>query len=153
MIHSDPETELRSTLTTFETSVTTPVVSGELSDWIEKARKTWVDCSRRVREHSRELHPRQYEQIAEADAALYRQVELLRAEDEEIERARDKLDHTISRMNEWLPKVEPDEAKAQPHVQNLMEQGIAFVSRVRKQEVAVQTWFAEAFNRERGGGD
>jgi hypothetical protein len=153
MVHSDPETELRDALTAFETSVTTPIVSGELSDWIEKARKTWGNCSAQVRMHIRDLHPRQFEQIGEADAALFRQVELLRADDERIEAERENLDHSVSRMSDWLPKLGPDEAKAQPHVENLMERGIAFVARVRKQEVAVQTWFAEAFNRERGGGD
>ncbi len=78
---------------------------------------------------------------------------MLKAEDEAIECDLEKLGHTMSRMAEHLPKLEPDEAKAQPHVQSLMDQSVALVARVRKQEVAVQTWFAEAFNRERGGGD
>jgi hypothetical protein len=49
--------------------------------------------------------------------------------------------------------MEPDEAKAQPHIQKLVDTSVALVTRVRKQDVALQTWFAEAFNRERGGGD
>jgi hypothetical protein len=148
-----PETALRDALATFETSVTTPVISGELSDWIMKVKKSWGVVSSRIDEQVRDLHPQQFNEIAETDAALLRQVELLRAEDEAIELDRDKLNQAIARMAEHLPKLEPDEAKAQPHVQNLVDQSVALVTRVRKQEVAVQTWFAEAFNRDRGGGD
>jgi hypothetical protein len=152
-MQANSETALRDALTAFETSVTTPVVSGELSDWIEKVKKAWSAASSHISEHSRHLHPEQYQEISEADAALFRQVELLKAEDEAIEHDREKLNQTVSHMAEHLPKFEPDEAKAQPHIKNLMDQGVALVTRVRKQEVAVQTWFAEAFNRERGGGD
>ena len=43
---------------------------------------------------------------------LFRQVELLKAEDEAIECDLEKLGQTMSRMAEHLPKLEPDEAKA-----------------------------------------
>jgi hypothetical protein len=153
MISGNPDDALREAHTAFETSVTTPVVPGALSDWTDKVRKSWRDASIQVHELCRKLHPDQFKDIAEADAALLQQVELLRSEDEAIEQERGKLDETIARAADHLPKLQPNEAKAQPHVQRLMDQGIAFVARVRKQEVAVQTWFAEAFNRERGGGD
>jgi hypothetical protein len=153
MIQTSPENALRDALASFETSVTTPVVSGELSDWIDKIRKAWSGLSALLQEHAQKLHPQQFKEIEEADPALLRQIELLQAEDESIECDREKLHQTIGRMAEHLPKLEPDEAKAQPHIQSLMDQSIALVTRVRKQEVAVQTWFAEAFNRERGGGD
>jgi hypothetical protein len=153
MIQTKAEDALREALAAVETSVTTPVVSGELPDWSDKVRKAWAELSPLVQEHAKQLHPEQYVEITAADAALLRQVELLRAEDEEIEKDRRRLEQTMTRMTELLPKFEPDEAKAQPHIQELMDQSIGFVMRVRKQEVAVQTWFAEAFNRERGGGD
>jgi hypothetical protein len=77
----------------------------------------------------------------------------MHTEDEAIEAEREKLTQTVSRMAQHIPKMEPDEAKAQPHLQALSDQAVPFIARVRKQEVALQTWFAEAFNRERGGGD
>ena len=152
-MQANTETALRDALTAFETSVTSPVISGELSDWMEKVKKSWSQASSQITRHVRQLHPQQYHEISEADAALFHQVELLSAEDEAIAQDLEKLGQTVSRMAEHLPKLEPDEAKAQPHIQKLAEEGIALVTRVRKQEVAVQTWFAEAFNRERGGGD
>jgi hypothetical protein len=147
------DNELRATLAAFETSVTSPVVSGDLVDWTEKVAKSWNEVSTSVHFQLKHSHPRQFEEIANTDAALLRQVELMRSEDEAIEADREKLGQTVSRIAQHIPKLEPDEAKAQPHIQAFMDQALPFIARVRKQEVAVQTWFAEAFNRERGGGD
>jgi hypothetical protein len=148
-----PETALRDALEAFETSVAMPVIPGELPDWVDKVKKSWRAASSCIQEHTQVLHPQQFKEIAETDAALLRQVELLQAEDEAIANQREQVNQTIARMAEHLPKFEPDEAKAQPHIENVAEQSIALVARVRKQEVGVQAWFSEAFNRERGGGD
>ena len=136
-MQANTETALRDALTAFETSVTSPVVSGELSDWIEKVKKSWSTVSTHITEQLHHFHPQQFQEISDADAALFRQVELLKAEDEAIQCDLEKLGQTMSRMAEHLPKLEPDEAKAQPHVQSLMDQSVALVARVRKQEVAV----------------
>jgi hypothetical protein len=149
----DEETRLQNALAAFETSVTTPVVSGELAEWAERASKTWAEASAQIERHTRELHPRQYEDMTNADAGLFQQTELLRAEDEALAQQREKLDRTLTRVAKHIPDLEPDEVKAAPFVESLVEEAIGYVGRVRKQEVAVQTWFAEAFNRERGGGD
>jgi hypothetical protein len=153
MDQSIPQNDLRAALTSFETNLVTPVVSGELADWIEKMKKSWSTASASVHYHTKHLHPRQYEEISQADPALFQQIELLKAEDEVIEQEREKINQAVTRVAQHVPKMEPDEAKAQPHVEGLMNDGTSFVTRVRKQEVAVQTWFSEAFNRERGGGD
>jgi hypothetical protein len=144
---------LRAALAALETSVTAPVVSGDMADWAEKVGKSWTEASTQVHFQLKHSHPRQFEEIASADAALLRQVELMCTEDEAIEADREELSQTISRMTQHIPKMEPDEAKARPHIEALMDQAVSFIARVRKQEVAIQTWFAEAFNRERGGGD
>ena len=150
---ANPESELRAALTAYETSVTTPVVSGELLDWVENVQKTWAEASNQVRRQLAELHPRQYQQIAQQDAGLLPEVEKLKAEDEAIEKCRSQLDHTVMRVAQHVPGVEPDEGKADSILKMLVDDSVSFVTRVRKQEVAVQTWFVEAFNRERGGGD
>jgi hypothetical protein len=35
----------------------------------------------------------------------------------------------------------------------LIDEGLTFIARVRKQATAIQTWFVEAFNRDRGAVD
>lgn len=153
MDQPNSEDELRAALTSFETSVATPIVPGELPDWVEKLQKAWSDASAQVQYHVKHLHPRQYQEISNEDPALFQQVELLKTEDEAIELDREKLKQSVMRVAEHVPKLEPDEGKANRHLQTLIDEAVAFVIRARKQEVAVQTWFVEAFNRERGGGD
>ncbi len=153
MTQSNSETDLREALTSFETSVATPIVSGELPDWADKVQKSWSEVSAQVHYHVKQLHPRQYQEISNEDPALFQQVELLKAEDDAIEQEREKLTQSIARVATHVPKLEPDEGKANNHVQNLINEAMGFIMRARKQEVAVQTWYVEAFNRERGGGD
>jgi hypothetical protein len=153
MAESNSETDLREALASFETNVATPIVSGELSDWTDKMQKAWSEASAQVHYHVKHLHPRQYQEIAKEDPALFQQVELLKAEDEAIEHEREKLHQNVARVATRAPQVEPDEGKANNYVQTLIDEAMAFIMRARKQEVAVQTWYVEAFNRERGGGD
>jgi hypothetical protein len=153
MDETKSENDLRAALMSFETSVATPIVSGELPDWVDKLRKSWLEASAQVHYHAKHLHPRQYQEISNEDPALFQQIELLKAEDDAIERDREKLTQSVTRIAELVPKLEPDEGKANRHIQTLIDEALAFVIRARKQEVAVQTWFVEAFNRERGGGD
>jgi hypothetical protein len=153
MTQTNSETELREALASFETCIATPIVSGELSDWADTVQKAWSDASAKVYYHVKHLHPRQYQEISNEDPALFQQVELLKAEDEAIEREREKLNQSVTRVATHVPKLEPDEGKANNQIQTLIEESMAFIMRARKQEVAVQTWYVEAFNRERGGGD
>ena len=153
MTQSNSETELRDALASFETSVATPIVSGELPDWTDKLQNAWLEASAQVHYHVKHLHPRQYQEISDEDPALFQQVELLKAEDDEIERQREKLNERVTRVAAHAPEVEPDEGKANNQLQALIDEALAFIMRARKQEVAVQTWYVEAFNRERGGGD
>jgi hypothetical protein len=148
-----PENALKDALTSFETSLTTPVVSGELSDWLGGVQKSWSEASGQVHYNLKHLHPRQFEGMGTADPELLPRVEQLQAEDLAIEEDREKLSTAIKRSGEHVPKLEPDEEKAQQHTKKLVDDGVGFVARVRKQEVAIQTWFVEAFNRDRGAGD
>jgi hypothetical protein len=77
-------------------------------------------------------------------------VELLQAEDLAIQSDQVMLGQLINNTTQQAPKLEPDEGKANDLLKDLIDAGLAFVTRVRKQEVAIQTWFFEAFNRDRG---
>src|SRR5215475_2493949 len=138
--------DLRTALATFETSLLTPTVSGELSSWLEQVQKTWEEASAQIHYHLKHLHPRQYEEISKQDPELLPRVDQLRAEDESIEQQRSHLSQSIGRVGQHAPKLEPDEEKAQKYVKSVVDAGTAFLIQVRKQEIAVQTWYVEAFN-------
>jgi hypothetical protein len=145
--------DLRTVLTTFETSLLTPTVSGELAPWMEEVQKSWAEASAQVHFHTKHLHPRQYDEISKQDPELFPRIEQLQAEDEAIERQREQLSQAIGRAGQHVPKMEPDEEKAHKHTQGIIDSGTAFLTQVRKQEVAVQTWYVEAFNRDGGAVD
>src|SRR5689334_7083506 len=144
---------LKTALTAFETSLLTPTVSGELSSWLEQVQKTWEEASAQIHYHLKHLHPRQYEEIAKQDPELLPRLDQLRAEDDCIEQQRSQLSQSIGRVGQHAPKLEPDEEKAQKYVKSVVDGGTAFLIQVRKQEVAVQTWYVEAFNRDGGAVD
>jgi hypothetical protein len=145
--------DLKAALTVFETSLLTPTISGELSSWLEQVQKTWEEASAQVHYHLKHLHPRQYEEISKQDPELLPRVDQLRSEDGAIEEQRAQLSRSIGRVGQEAPKLEPDEEKAQKYTKSIVDAGTAFLIQVRKQEVAVQTWYVEAFARDRGAVD
>jgi hypothetical protein len=153
MIDCSEERELKTALAAFETSLATPVISGELESWIEAVRKSWAEASAKVRYCLTQLHPRQYEQMGKEDPELLPRIERLQAEDRAIETEVERLSEVVSRAARRAPKLEPDEEKALGHIKKLVDEGMAFVARLRKQEVALRTWYIEAFTRDRGAVD
>ena len=113
----------------------------------------WEEASAQIHFHVKHLHPRHYDEIAKQDPELLPRIDQLRAEDESIEQQREQLAQSIGRMGQHVPKMEPDEEKAHKHTKAIIDSGTAFLTQVRKQEVAVQTWYVEAFNRDGGAVD
>jgi hypothetical protein len=145
--------DLKSALDSFEVSLATPMVSGELADWLQQVELAWSKLSDLLHNHIEHSHVEQFSQIEEQDLELLPKVEQLRAEDKSILEECDALNRAVARTTSQAPKLEPDEEKARQHTKSLVDAGIALVTRVRKQEVALQTWYVEAFNRDRGAVD
>jgi hypothetical protein len=150
---SKSQLDFKTALTDFETSLLTPIVSGELPAWMDTVEKTWAEASGQLHYQIKHSHPRQYDEISKQDPELLPRLELLKAEDEAIEQNREQLGSEIKRISQQAPKLEPDEEKAQKFVKTMIDDGTTLLSRVRKQEVALQTWYVEAFNRDRGAVD
>jgi hypothetical protein len=151
--HSDLEHDLKPSLERFENCLITPVMSGELVSWTNEVQSAWAGCVAQVRMHLSELHPRQYKQISKEDPELLPRTEKLQQQDEALDEECEEFDRTLRRFAEHSPTFEPDEEKIAKHVQALIGDGIELVTNVRKQEAAVQTWFIEAFTRDRGVAD
>ena len=145
--------EYRAALDKLETSLNTPIVAGELADWAGVVSNTWADATEQIVRQIQEVHPRQFEEMADADPEMLSRVETLKTEDDEIEQDRDSFQRHLARVVEHAPSFERDEEKIKSYTTSLMDTGLALVQRARKQEVALQTWFVEAFNRDRGVAD
>jgi hypothetical protein len=150
---TNPDRELKTALDTFEESLLTPLVSGDVAQWAANVRSTWAEATAQIQEQLVRQHPSQYEEMAANDPEMLPRIELLKQEDCELERQREEFGQMIGRVTERAPELEPDEGKAARHAEKLIEAGVQFIARVRKQRVALQTWFAEAFSRDRGAVD
>jgi hypothetical protein len=150
---TNAESDLKTALTSLETSLATPIISGELADWVEDLQKAWDEASAQIHYAIHHLHPRTYEEMGKQDAELLPRMELLRGEDQAIKDDRERIGGLIARDVKLVPTLEPDEGRAYSYLKPLIDEGLAFVLRVRKQEVALETWLAEAFNRDRGSVD
>ena len=147
---TSPEVELKTAVDAFETSLVRPLVSGELTPWLEEVKKAWGEAAAQIHYHTKHLHPRQYEAMAEQDAELLPRIDMLKIEDAALEEQREQINQAVARVAQHAPKLVPDEEKAHKYIKSLVDDGMAFVMRVRKQSVAVQTWYIEAFNRDSG---
>jgi hypothetical protein len=151
--NSNPEAAFKAAVDEFERCLVTPILSGQLAAWVGEVQEAWREAAGQVHYQIKHLHPRQYEEIAKQDPELFPRIDLLKLEDGAIEEHRDKINQTVVRLAQHIPKLEPDEEKAQKHTKSVVDDGLAFIARVRKQVVAVQTWYIEAFNRDGGAVD
>jgi hypothetical protein len=77
----------------------------------------------------------------------------MKSEDEAIASTWAGLNSIIDWLTEHASDFEPDEAKLKQHIALLTKEGNELIQRVKKQHLAVVTWFHEAFNRDRGVAD
>ena len=137
-----------------EKALDTPAIEGELAEWGRALQKPWDEAAQCIRASIDVAHRMQTKEIAEADPGMFQRIDEINAEDDEIRRILHNLDNDIPRMIRAFPLAERDPAaRVNEEQERLVKEALAFVTRVRKQEVVVQTWLMEAFDRERGGGD
>lgn len=153
MNHSADEKKLRDALESLETCLATPVISGDLTEWANYLRTAWSEAEPEVRHHVHVLFRGQLDQISNLDPELLGRVERLRSESDAILQQAETLGQDISRLAEKASRLEQHENRAEPDLKAIIDSGIEFVTRVRRQLVAIQAWLVEALNRERGPGD
>lgn len=146
----NPVAELKAALDVFETSIATPIVPGELAAWIAETIEAWSRAAAQIQHHTAELHPKQFEEIADQDSELLSRIDLMKAEDVAIETERVALGQAIARLDQLGPIMELDEGKATRVIEKAVNGATQFTARVRKQAIAVQAWYVEAFQRDRG---
>lgn len=142
--------ELNTALTTLETALLTPVVSGELEAWATTAQQAAIELDRRLPPYLRSvLHP-QYAEIARSDAELLPRVEQLIAEDQNLLLEQSAFCDRINAFAQRAAQVKRDEAQVASERAQLEQEGIGLIVRIKKQRAAADTWLAEANYRDRG---
>lgn len=144
------EKEVSLSLERLETCLETPHVPGELPSWAAAVRKAVADLGPCLKQQISELHHQDFGEISKQDPGLLSRVEQLEAEDAEIADEYQQLTHLVEKIVDSASRIEPDEQRLEPIVEECVERGLSFGLHVRKQETAIKTWLLEAFDRDRG---
>jgi hypothetical protein len=153
MDHANHTRELEKSLQALATCLQSPIVPGEMVEWLAMVRKGIDTVEPLLKRNFETVHKSEYEQIEEEDRGLSHRVDALRNGDEESLKLVQSLRKCLDEVAEKAKRKEPDELAVQDDIGRCTEQGLEFVNHAQKQEVGRKTWLQEAFNRVRGGGD
>lgn len=134
-------------------SLATPVISGRLSNWVDSVDGSLRNFLLRWLERRDVVYQQLLEQIGNEDSDLLPRVDSLRNENAEITAMGQEVAQLAADIVSRIPHLEPSDSSLTSSVEQLSSTGLDWLARVRKQDVAMQTWQNEAFNRDRGVGD
>lgn len=120
--------------------------------WVTRCESALDELMSRLHEEL-EVHQAEYAQIEENDLGLEPKLNEMRGEDGVIVEEGNQLVQRVAALRQRMSNGDTDEAAWEVELTQLSEQGLAWISRVRRQELAVRTWLVEAFTRDRGEGD
>jgi hypothetical protein len=145
--------ELFSSLERFEASLETPVVPGEMLDWLETAQQLCREVDSLVRREIDEKHPQTLQEISRQDVSLTPRIDELKANDVELLGKWNEMVQKASALYNKADQAEPNEAKIDSPIKRFGDDALKLVIETRKQESALETWYMEAFDRDRGVAD
>ncbi|HZL89933.1 MAG TPA: hypothetical protein VFB96_16315 [Pirellulaceae bacterium] len=149
MRRDDPQA-LSEALTRLETGLMTPVVSGELASWVHAAQKAAKEMGAQLNEYLGSTQRRQYRQIATSDPELLNRVQQLESEDQELLAEYEKLAKKLDDLSQMVSAADKHESRAEEQRADFEKQGLTLILRIRKHQVATDTWLSEAVYRDRG---
>jgi hypothetical protein len=144
------ETALNAALTELETSLLTPIVSGELDGWVQSVRQSLAKLGPLLENYIRSVLHVQYGEIVKADSELLPRVEQLIEEDQKLLEEWQAFEQELATLTQRAPDALKDELKVAGNVNRVEERGTRLILRVRKQQAAATTWLAESLYRDRG---
>lgn len=153
MSQSNTIPELGPTLEKFETAIISPIVSGELIEWIASANEAMQELCLSMRRQFVAVHQKDFAEIARQDPELSSCVQQLQNEDATIAHELQHVQQRLASLAELAELAESDELRIAAAREKIAAQCVALVLRIRTQEAAAATWLTEAFQRDRGDGD
>lgn len=155
-IHSEKETQTDKVtvlLERLERQLQLPQISGELTSWTDGVHDLIQHLGEHLRFTLQQDHPKTYKEILKNNTELASKVEQMKTEDGEILKCYEHVLAEVQDLDRLTDDDERDEKKFEPKRLRLVENGLAFVLRVRKQRLAASTWMGESLRRETGAGD
>ena len=141
---------LEETLTKLETALLTPVVSGELKDWLPNVRQAAATFATDWTRYLNTVLHVEYAQIVETDPELSAAVEKMIRNDNQLLDQLAKFHEHLHALEQRAEQVEWQENKLAGERERLEETGIALIVQLKKQRTSAETWLAESLYRDRG---
>jgi len=130
-----------------------PYVSGDLNAWSETLSQLLCEADKHIKGEIATEHGRAYEAIVKNHSNLRQEVEKLRAQDPEILAALDSFGQQAERFTSAIDETVLAGQQFQQKREQLINDGLALVLRIRRQRAAIDTWLGEALQRDNGVGD
>lgn len=130
-----------------------PYVSGDLHAWSETLRQLLCEADKNVKDEITTEHGRAYDAIVKNHSNLRQEVEKLRTQDPEILAALDSFGQQAERFTSAIDETVLAGQQFQQKREQLINDGLALVLRIRRQRAAIDTWLGEALQRDNGVGD
>jgi hypothetical protein len=147
------ENELRTTLARFEDCIETPIVPGELANWLNDARQACGEVEAALNRFACPNHAELLRKMAREDSESIARVEQLMDVERHVIAQFCNVRAKLELLADRAVAVESDEAKLDKPLEEFVDGSLAFVLAARKQDNAVTTWYSEALNRDQGVGD
>jgi len=145
--------QLRAALDHLEQCMETPVVPGNLQDWLRSCRDYWVDVESTLQSRIDDGHSELLSEIAAQDPELLPRIEKLLEEDMTLSKKSRQLRNDADWLAAGCRQEHANQSKIDDQLQSFRKESLEWVQRIRAQETAIVTWYQEAFNRDRGIAD
>ena len=148
----DSSTSLASELVEFERELGAPLVPGELDSWLQNVRQGVGRVAPLLRRRLELEHADVLKQILHQDIELAARVQQMKDASAALLEQFSDFERQIEVVSKAASQGEKLEEKFASHLPAFSQKGIDVITQIRKQEVALETWFGEAFLRDRGVG-
>lgn len=146
------EAKLGDTLLALEQALLSPLVGGEIEPWTNNVQQQAATLSVDITTFSRTVLHVQYAEIARNAPELSKQLAKLTEADSLILEETSRFLEQLHKFADVIDEADPQkrETKLEPHRQRVVDDGLALIMSVRKQQAAANTWFNEAQFRDIG---
>lgn len=133
-----------------EQSVEAPVVPGESQRWLQNAVKTLERVLLLLQGNVNKAHGESFAAIGSEDSGLLARVQRMQREDVAIGAELKNLAERSDGLLEIVSQAQEGEHNVNESLNSFADDTIALIIRIRKQEAALETWYNEALQRDRG---
>lgn len=144
------EAALNEALVRLERALLTPVIPGELEEWVQAAQKATAALAEPLQRYVQSILHSQYAEIAKTDPEMLTHVEQLIAADQTLFEGYQQFLAKMAKLAQSAPAAKKDENKVSPQLAEIEKDGTALILGVRKQQAAASAWLDEALYRDRG---